>query len=193
MKERLEWDVRKWVRMTRFATLVVAVAFAAGAFAFGGMAYFASSRAGDEEARAQDLKHRASEIQKILEDTKSKAEVRVRNQSKSVAEFQENVSTLARQCEVQVDEFIASTDFQPYLSRFSKTTEGQGWSQVEIQLQLKGDAHSVVRAVGGLAEQSVPIEFNSLQLSREALTNNATTVTAKIQLRVLVQTIGELE
>lgn len=190
MKEKFNWDGLRVVRLTRFATIVVGAVFVISATAVGGIVFFSNSQAKDAEAEAKQLHQKAAEIGRVLEDARSKAEISVRNQSKAVADFQENVSTLARDCGIEVAEFVASTDFQPYLTRFAKKTEGGGWSQVEIQLTFGGETRKVIDAIGKLARQSVPIEFNSIQVMREKIGPEGSTVKAKLQLRVLVKTPG---
>lgn len=191
MKERFNWDAARVVRLTRFATFAVVAVFAVSATAIGGVAFFSGRHAAQEEARAKSLDVESGEIARVLSEAKTRVAVNVRNQSKAVADFQENVSRLAAESEVELSEFLASTDFQPYLTRFAKKNDGAGWSQVEIQVTVAGETRNVVDAIGLLARQSVPFEFNSVQITREAAGSNATRVTAKLQLRVLVKTPGE--
>ncbi|HRK22945.1 MAG TPA: hypothetical protein PLX06_14100 [Fimbriimonadaceae bacterium] len=190
MKEKFEWDAARVVRLTRFATLAVGAVFLLAAIGFGSVSALAASAAKSEETRAKDLSNEAREIQEVLKEARSRAAVRVRTQSRAVADFQENVSNLAKENGVEVSEFLASTDFQPFLTRFSKKNDGEGWSQVEIQVVLVGDGKRVVELIRSLSEQSVPFEFNSLLIARESILASGTKVRAKMQLRVLVQAEG---
>lgn len=190
MKEKFEWDAARVVRLTRFATLAVGAVFLLAAIGFGAVSALAASAAKSEETRAKDLSNEAREIQEVLKEARSRAAVRVRTQSRAVADFQENVSNLAKENGIEVSEFLASTDFQPFLTRFSKKNDGEGWSQVEIQVVLVGDGKRVVELIRSLSEQSVPFEFNSLLIARETIQASGTKVRAKMQLRVLVQAEG---
>lgn len=190
MKSRIDWDTARIVKLTRFAALTVSVAFGLSATAICGFAYFAHTRAVSEEARSKALEHQAKEIGGVLEQARSRLAVDVRNQSKAVADFQENVSILAKSTGVTVSEFLASTEFQPYLSRFEKNSDGAGWSQVEIQLMVAGETRQVLESIGKLGRQSVPLEFNSVQITRDKATATETRVKAKILLRILVKTPG---
>ena len=190
MKSKLQLDPERSVRLTRFAAMAVGSVFGLSAIVLGGTAVFASSRATSEQARMKTIDAEIITVRRILEDARSKAAISIRTQSKSVADFQESVSNLAISHGCKLQEFIASTDFQPYLSRFTKTSESSGWSQVDTQITLSGPSRNVAEAVAKLADQPVPIEFSAVQINREKIDAESCEVKAKVQLRILVKSGG---
>lgn len=190
MKPRLQIDPERSVRWTRFAAIAVGSIFGLSAAVLGGTAVFANNRASTEQARIKSLDGKIVEVRKVLEDARSKAAISIRTQSKSVADFQESVSNLAISHGCKLQEFIASTDFQPFLSRFTRQSDSTGWSQVDTQITIVGPSRNVAEAVAKLSDQPVPIEFSSVQISRERVDANGSEVKAKIQLRILVKSGG---
>jgi len=187
---RIQFDPQRSVRLTRFAAIAVGSIFGLSAIVLGGTAFFAGSRASSEQARLKSIDSEIVNVRKILADAHSKAAISIRTQSKSVADFQESVSRLANNHGCKLQEFIASTDFQPFLSRFTRQSESTGWSQVDTQITLIGPSRNVAETVAKLADQPVPIEYSTIQINREKIDTESCEVKAKIQLRILVKSGG---
>jgi hypothetical protein len=180
----------RMARLTRLATYLASASLGLALAILGGMAMVGSSAAANHEAKAKTLDEEIAAVQAVLEEARSKASTSVRTQSLAVADFQQSVTALAGANGCELAEFLASTDVQPFLSRFVKQGQMAGWSQMEVQVTLLGPSASVLHVLGQLAEQSVPIEFNNLQIAREKVTEAGTVVRAKAMLRILVQTGG---
>jgi len=187
VRDKIHLDPERSVRLTRFAAIAVGSIFGLSAIVLGGTAVFAGSRATAERARVKTIDAEIVSVRKILDDARSKAAISIRTQSKSVADFQESVSNLAISHGCKLQEFIASTDFQPFLSRFTKQSESTGWSQVDTQITLTGPSRNVAEAVAKLADQPVPIEYSTIQINREKVDAESCEVKAKVQLRILVK------
>lgn len=178
------------VRLARIGAYCVIAAFAFGAVAFGGFAALASTRAAKEEAKGRTLQKEEERIRSVLAEAKVRSAVGTENQSRAVAAFQETVAKLAESHGCRLAEFLASTDIQPFLTRFEKKSKEQGWSQIEAEITLTGSAQNVFAVLVRLAEQSTPIEFNNLFVGRDNVSASAAVVRAKVQLRILVQAPG---
>ena len=192
MKANIQLDTARTVRLLRVSVIAVGSVFGLTALVFAGTALYSSNRAAYEQTRVKAIETDIVVVRKILEDARSKAAISIRTQSKSVADFQETVSHLAANNSCKLSEFIASTDFQPYLSRFSRTTESTGWNQVDTQITLTGPSRNVSDVIAKLADQPVPVEFSTVQISREKVNGSGVEVKAKIQLRILVKSGGSV-
>jgi hypothetical protein len=183
-------DPERAVKLTRFAAITVGLVFSLAATAFIAIAVFHQLGASKAESSAREFELRAAAVREILAEARSKDEVAIRTQTKAVADFQESVSRLAGEHACTLSEFISSTDFQPFLSRFTKSNDSSGWSQVDAQITLVGPSRNVTEVIRRLSEQTVPIEFSSVQVSRERILDEGSEVKAKIQVRILVKTPG---
>ena len=190
MKKKIQIDPERSVRLTRFAAIAVGIIFGLSAAVLAGTAVFASNRASAEQARTKTIDSEIVAVKKVLDDARSKAAISIRTQSKAVADFQESVSNLAISHGCKLAEFIASTDFQPYLSRFTKQSESTGWSQVDTQITLTGPSRNVSEAIAKISDQPVPMEFSTVQITREKIETDGAKVKAKIQLHILVKSAG---
>lgn len=190
MRARIQIDPERSVRRTRFAAIAVGSVFGLSVIVLAGTAVFAGSRATSERARIKTIDAEILAVRRILDDARSKAAISIRTQSKSVADFQESVSNLAISHGCKLQEFIASTDFQPFLSRFAKQSESTGWSQVDTQITLSGPSRNVAEAIAKLSDQPVPIEYSTIQINREKVDAESCEVKAKVQLRILVKSSG---
>lgn len=177
-------------KLARFAALAVISIFGFGAIAFGVLAIVAGSRASEQEARIKALVAEQKKLEDVLDEAQRKGAVGVDDHSRAVAAFQRSVSRLAQSLDCELNEFLASTDIQPFLTRFEKQPGTNGWSQIEAQVTLTGPARFIHEVLGRLAEQDVPIEFNSVLINREDVDEAGSRVKAKILLRILVQAGG---
>jgi hypothetical protein len=190
VKTNIQLDTARTVRLLRFSVIAVGSVFGLTALVLGGTAVYSNNRAASEQARVKAIENDIVGVRRILDDARSKAAISIRTQSKSVADFQESVSNLAANNSCKLSEFIASTDFQPYLSRFTKTNESTGWNQVDTQITLTGPSRNVSEVIAKFAEQPVPVEFSTVQINREKVDGSGCEVKAKIQLRILVKSGG---
>ncbi len=183
--ERLTPD--RAAKMARFAAFAVMFAFGIGALGFGVLGFVANSRATGEEARSKALQNEVARIRGVLTEAESRDAVGIDDQSRAVAALQRSVAQLSRAYDCQLVDFLASTDAQPYLTRFEKHGASNGWSQIEAQFTVQGKTRFVLELLIQLANQSTPIELNSVQLNREDVSDSGSSIRAKVQLRILVQ------
>jgi hypothetical protein len=100
--------------------------------------------------------------------------------------FQEFLEDVASEHNCKVGDLHASPDMQLFLSRYAKTTDEKGWSQVPVSVTIQGATVNVFDTVAELEQCTVPMEIDSLTLTREALDGKGTaTIGAQLQLRVL--------
>ncbi len=77
---------------------------------------------------------------------------------------------------------------QTFLTRYAKTTEEKGWSQVPVSVSVQGTTASVFDTVAELEQCAVPMELDSLTLVREAVSHKGeATIGAHLELRILAK------
>lgn len=173
------------------ATLTVGLLYVGVALIFGVHSYLRSQETRSNEAASIEAREQLSTLEKEVEQASRLQEPVASSNLNSVAKFQAGVERLVLKHNCAISEFRAAPDIQPFLTRFSKTEQTEGWNQVEAQLSISGKVGDVMSVLGELTEPGVPFEFNTLELSRESVDRygNAT-VQAKTSLRVLIKAEG---
>lgn len=106
----------------------------------------------------------------------------------AVAKLQSTVEKLAGEQHCSVAEFRASSETLPYLTRFAKTTDVSGWTQVQAQMSLAGSVHEVMGTLTGLIQSGIPFEFDSMEINRDKVDSvGDAKVLAHVTLRVLIR------
>lgn len=179
----------KLIQVLRYTAFICAGFVSCSILWLGGSTLIALNAAGNESARAKRLESEANSLQSMLDGARKGEQLELQNASRSVADLQERVAKLALESGVSL-EFQASTEYQPFLTRFAKQGSSPGWSQVEVQMSLSGPSRSIVDLMNKMGQETIPIEFNTVQITRDTVTLGKSTSKAKIQLRVLVQSGG---
>lgn len=182
-------DPAKLIQALRYAVCACAALVGCSMLWLGGSALLALNSASNETARAKKLENEAASLQATLDSGREVKQLELQNASRSVADLQERVAKLAMAGGCSL-EFQASTEYQPFLTRFAKQGSSPGWSQVEVQMTLTGPSRSVVDLMNKMGQDTIPIEFNTVQITRDSVAPGKSTSKAKIQLRVLVQAGG---
>ena len=129
---------------------------------------------------------------KGFEDTLAKSK-KLRNgweSKKGVEMVQTTLDRAATVRRCRLSEFQSSTDPAPFLTRYSKNGNANGWQQFAVQCQIDGPIGSIFEIMKEVTEGPIPIEIDSFDLSRrQILDNGDSLVSAKISLRVLRQEV----
>jgi hypothetical protein len=110
----------------------------------------------------------------------------------AVAKLQSAVESSAAKRNCTIAEFRASSEIQPFLTRFAKTTDVSGWGQVETQITLSGHVKDVTATLSGLLDYDIPLEYDALEITRDKVDEAGDArVIAHVTLRVLIRTTKE--
>ena len=109
----------------------------------------------------------------------------------AVARIQADLARRARAVNCTIEEFQASPDRTPYLSVFTLDTNRPDWQQIPVQVSLRGTLAATCAAVDSLRTGGIPVEPDSLEISRQAISERGDAVVSlRLGFRVLVRTDG---
>lgn len=156
------------------------------ALALGGRVFLLNRSVASDAAAAKRDSAATFQLRKQLDAATRPDASSTKGNNGAVAALQSLVEKRADAKGCSVTEFQASSETQPYLSRFAQDTPQGPWMQVEVLFSVKGRLPDVYGALTGLSEQGVPFEPSSLELVRDGVSSKgAVTVVAKVQGRVL--------
>lgn len=90
----------------------------------------------------------------------------------------------AKKC--QLTEFKASPDVSNYISLYRREAPDAGWKQSQVHFSVEGTLSGVVDTLQCLEISKVPVEIDSVNLSRLAVgPGGKATVSAQVQLRAI--------
>lgn len=177
---RLRWIMRIGATVT--ALLVVAL----------GIAWFLAERALATET--QNLKKVESEIATAQETVRRAGNVvsSARDAgTDAVAAYSQALDDAALEQECTVVEFVASSEPQPFLSRFTDDASDMGCHQIEARFSLRGSLFGIVRTLQQVAAEGVPFEFDSAEFVVDvAGADTSPVVLANIKVRVMFRAQG---
>ena len=108
-----------------------------------------------------------------------------------VARLQTALERAARSADCTITEFQATPDRTAYLSAFTLNTNLPDWEQITIRLALNGTLAATLATVESLRSCGTPFEPDSLEITRQTITQSGVTLVAlRLSIRVLVRIGG---
>ncbi|HTQ12176.1 MAG TPA: hypothetical protein VMI31_19085 [Fimbriimonadaceae bacterium] len=118
--------------------------------------------------------------------------VRAPSGTDPLAQLQQNLESATQKYHCTIEEFQASPDRVPYISAFTHDTNEPDWQQIPVHVTLQGTLASVLGAVDRLHDSDLPLEPDSIEITRDSPADQHTSVVSlRITFRVLTWTGGK--
>lgn len=140
-----------------------------------------------EESRLASSIEDAEEAIKKLKHTSSESTtVTIQAISLLQSAFEQGASL--HNCELA--EFEATSQFTPFITRFQKVSDNEGWLQVPVKARLRGSASGVMSALLSVERDQFLFEYDSFEMTRTSTTATGSIVDCLVNLRVLIRAEG---
>ncbi|MFY7881352.1 MAG: hypothetical protein ACOVR6_03580 [Fimbriimonas sp.] len=136
-----------------------------------------------DKAKITSLKSQSDDLTKKLKSIDTRTFTPV-SQS-PVEDFQDLLDAACKRNSCLMGEFSVSSDWTPFVTKYSKENKEKGWVQTEVKMMLVGNASSINRTLAETIRKEVPFEFDSIEYGAIESKIPGRNLTAKISLRLL--------
>lgn len=157
-----------------------------------GRLYWSSTRVNSLTASAKAARLEATQVEDQIKQARGIGKSNTPDATRAVAAFQSTAFSGARKHGAELGEITIEPDAQPYLSKYTNDPPPQGWKQVGVRMTLSGRIQDLLATLDELKLADLLFELDLLDVSRTSINpkTGETTVTAQVQLRVLMRTNG---
>ena len=135
------------------------------------------------KAKIVSLKSESEELTKKLKTMDTRMFTPV--STTPVEDYQNLLDAACKRNNCVMGEFVVSSDWGPFITKFEKENKEKGWLQTDIKMMLVGNASSINRTLAETIRKEVPFEFDSIEYVAIESKIPGRNLTAKVSLRLL--------